>query len=196
MIFFISTCGLGLGILRFLIIIALAWGGIHKEKNRKKIQKYSPSVSVIVPAYNEEKVIIRTIESLELSDYPDFEIIVVDDGSTDQTYEVSRDAYPSRENVHVFQKSNAGKGIAINYGINHARGEIIIVIDADTLFEPSTITSLIEGFQHENIGAVSGNVKVGNRHSFLTKLQAIEYITSQNLDRRAYAAMNAITVVP
>ncbi len=195
-IFFISTFGLGLSMLRFLIIIALAWRGIHTQKNRKKIEKYTPSVSVIVPAYNEEKVIIRTIESLEQSDYPDFEIIIIDDGSSDQTYELTRDTYASRENVHVFKKENAGKGIAINYGINHADGEIIIVIDADTLFEPSTITSLIEGFQHENIWAVSGNVKVGNRHSFLTKLQAIEYITSQNLDRRAYAAMNAITVVP
>lgn len=191
----LSAFGLTLGILRFAIILSLAWRRFHHEK-KKKQREATPFVSVIVPAYNESSVIVRTLESLIASTYPHFETIVIDDGSTDNTYDVARTYADSHEKISVYTKENAGKGMAINHGIQHATGSIIIVIDADTLFETNTIAELMHGFTSEDIAAVSGNVKVGNRNSLLTRLQAIEYITSQNLDRRAYAMMNAITVVP
>lgn len=157
---------------------------------------YCPSVSVIVPAYNEEKVIVRTIESLLQNTYEHFDIIVVDDGSKDTTYETARQAFPDHTRVRVVTKENGGKGEAINHGIRLSESEIIIVIDADTLFDRDTIGLLARHFHDDRVAAVSGNVKVGNRHNLLTKMQALEYVTTQNLDRRAYDVLNTITVVP
>jgi cellulose synthase/poly-beta-1,6-N-acetylglucosamine synthase-like glycosyltransferase len=153
-------------------------------------------VSVIVPAYNEERVIAQTIRSLLASDYPEFEIIVVDDGSTDNTCEVVRNQFSDHTRVALFTKENAGKAEALNFGLRRARGEIIVALDADTMFEPTTISALARRFDDEHVGAVAGNAKVGNRINLITRWQALEYITSQNLDRRAFAQLNCITVVP
>ncbi len=155
------------------------------------------SVAVIIPAYNEEKVILTTIASLLASYHGErFEIIVVDDGSTDNTYAVAQKVYGDNPLIRIFRVENGGKPNALNFGITQTQADIIITLDADTIFSQDTIRNLVRHFDDPHLGAVAGNAKVGNRINLLTRLQALEYITSQNLDRRAFAVLNCITVVP
>ena len=149
-----------------------------------------------MPSYNEERVIARALDSLLASTYPRFEIIVVDDGSPDGTSAVVREQFAQEPRVRLFAKENGGKAEALNLGWRHAQGEIIVALDADTVFAPETIAALARNFADPRVGAVAGNAKVGNRINLITRWQALEYITSQNLDRRAFARLNCITVVP
>jgi cellulose synthase/poly-beta-1,6-N-acetylglucosamine synthase-like glycosyltransferase len=153
-------------------------------------------VTVLVPAHNEEKVIVRSIEALLASDYEPLEIVVIDDGSKDDTLAVVEHSFADEPRVRSFKKVNGGKAEALNFGIEHASGEIVIGMDADTLFAPDAISKLVRHFADERVGAVAGNAKVGNRINLLTRWQALEYITNQNLDRRAFDLLNCITVVP
>ena len=189
--------GIVLGIARLLFIGVLAiYRGWHKRK-RVFDATYAPSVAVVVPAFNEEKVILQTIASLLASDHPDrFEIIVVDDGSSDGTYPLARDTYAGEPRVRVYTKPNGGKPAALNFGLAQTQAEIVVALDADTVFARDTISKLVRHFADPRVGAVAGNAKVGNRRNILTYWQALEYITSQNLDRRAFDALNCITVVP
>ncbi|WP_366950123.1 glycosyltransferase [Accumulibacter sp.] len=158
---------------------------------------YSPSVTVVVPAFNEEKVIVQTIASLLACDPPrDFQIVVVDDGSSDATYRVACDAFGSDPRVRIFTKENGGKPAAPNFGLAQTQAEVIVALDADTIFARDTVRKLARHFEDPRVGAVAGNAKVGNRINLLTRWQALEYITSQNLDRRAFDVLNCITVVP
>lgn len=140
--------------------------------------------------------ILRTIESLLEQTYREKEIIIVDDGSQDHTAEKVRSQYENHPNVRLYTKENGGKSSALNYGIERAQGEIIICIDGDTILERRAVNHLVQYLQEENVGAVAGNVKVGNKTNILTRWQNIEYITAQNLDRRAFDMVNAITVIP
>jgi cellulose synthase/poly-beta-1,6-N-acetylglucosamine synthase-like glycosyltransferase/peptidoglycan/xylan/chitin deacetylase (PgdA/CDA1 family) len=198
----------------------------------------APTVSIIVPAYNEEVNAVGSVESLLNRDYPNFDIIFVDDGSTDNTFEKVRQAFAGHPKVKVFTKPNGGKASALNFGIAQSEAEFVVCIDADTKLKPDAVSRLMEHFapttakpatrnlsrnaapgitltsvsagQNEPeltsreeykartgiVGAVAGNVKVGNQVNMLTKWQSIEYISSQNFDRKAFAYLNAITVVP
>lgn len=122
--------------------------------------------------------------------------MVVDDGSKDATFERAREAYGTHPKVRCMTKENGGKGEAINFGMRHTEAEIVIVIDADTLFDADTVPLLVRHFVDPKVAAVSGNVKVGNRTNLLTRMQAFEYVSGQNLDRRAYDALQSNTVVP
>jgi cellulose synthase/poly-beta-1,6-N-acetylglucosamine synthase-like glycosyltransferase/peptidoglycan/xylan/chitin deacetylase (PgdA/CDA1 family)/spore germination protein YaaH len=195
----IFLIGIVLGVGRMAVIGLLAFAQFLRSRKREHEhfgEQHRPLVSVIVPAYNEEKVILRTIESLLASDYPHFEVIVADDGSTDSTYEMVRDRFGGHPKVSVFTKQNGGKAEALNFGWRMAKGDVIIALDADTIFAPKTISALAHRFADPTIGAVAGNAKVGNRINIVTKWQAMEYVTSQNFDRRAFASLNCITVVP
>ncbi|MCC6446881.1 MAG: glycosyltransferase [Armatimonadetes bacterium] len=185
-----------LGFSRVLITAALALFQSKRASRRAFDAAFAPSVSVVIAAYNEEKVIVRTVEAILESDYPDLEVIVVDDGSRDHTAEAVAERFAQEPKVRLLSKPNGGKASALNLGIRHARGEILVSLDADTLFARETISRLVRHFRCPEVGAVSGNVKVGNLVNFLTRWQAIEYITSQNFDRRAYDLLNCITVVP
>ncbi len=162
----------------------------------------APLVSIIVPAYNEEVNAVSALRNLLRTDYPHFEIIFVDDGSKDATYEKVSAAYSAHPAVRVLSKPNGGKASALNYGIRHSTADFVICIDADTKLLPNAVSLLMRHFEpsvtegHHPVGAVAGNVKVGNEVNAITRWQAIEYITSQNFDRKAFAAVNAITVVP
>ncbi|HEX7586116.1 MAG TPA: polysaccharide deacetylase family protein [Patescibacteria group bacterium] len=196
---FLFKTGIVLGILRLLFIGTLAiiqWTKCRFGSRCKYFPGNLGKVSVIVPAYNEEKVILATMKALLNSDYPDFEIIVIDDGSQDRTYEILQSAFSEDNRVKFFTKQNGGKATALNFGISYSEAEIIVTLDADTLFAPDAISKLARHFSNPAVGAVAGNAKVGNRINILTRWQALEYITSQNLDRRAFELMNAITVVP
>lgn len=191
--------GIVLGLVRLGAIGALAFAQWVRSRRRERHhsgEQYEPFVSIIVPAYNEERVIEATLRSLLNSDYDNFEIIVIDDGSQDRTSEVVREHFGEQPLVRLFTEPNAGKAAALNLGLRHAKGDVIVALDADTQFPGNTIRMLARRFVDPEIGAVAGNAKVGNRINIVTRWQALEYITSQNMDRRAFASLNCITVVP
>ncbi|HEY6805777.1 MAG TPA: glycosyltransferase [Pyrinomonadaceae bacterium] len=195
----IFLIGILLGLGRLLFVGSLAFAQWVRSRRRERIhagENYAPLVSVIVPAYNEELVISKTIRSLLASDYHNYEIVVVDDGSQDNTSKIVRDEFGENEHVKLLTIKNAGKAAALNIGLQHSHGEIIVALDADTLFASQTIGALAHRFYDPALGAIAGNAKVGNRINIVTRWQALEYITSQNMDRRAFASLNCITVVP
>lgn len=194
---YLFLIGIFLGAARLVFIGTLAIIEHWRERHAVYDPGYSPTVAVIVPAFNEEKVILQTVTSLLASDHPpNFEIVVVDDGSTDETYRRCVEAFADEPRVRVFTKPNSGKPDALNFGTLHTSSEIVIALDADTLFARDTISKLIRHFANPKVGAVAGNAKVGNRINLLTRWQALEYVTSQNLDRRAFNLLNCVTVVP
>lgn len=183
------------GAIRLAAIIVLAT--YQRFQSRRSLPEYTPTVTVIVPAYNEERVIASTVRSLLNQVYAgELQILVVDDGSPDDTFGVMMRDFGDDPRVKTYRKENGGKAVALNFGIARARGEIIVCLDADTQFTPSTVARLVAPLRDQRVGAVAGNAKVGNRHNLVTRWQALEYVTSQNLDRRAFAVLNAITIVP
>jgi len=155
-----------------------------------------PSVTVLIPAHNEESVIVQTVTSVLHSDFKDLHLIVVDDGSTDTTGELLEENFSHQPRVRIIHQVNRGKAAALNLAMSQADSEIVVTIDADTEIEPDAISKLIRHFADPRVGAVAGNVKVGNRSRWLTRWQALEYITSQNMEKRAFGLLNCITVVP
>lgn len=194
----------------FLVLGFLRLGFMYylmvKEKRLERRRNYpaltkdnAPHVSIIVPAYNEEVNCVRTVKTLLREDYPSFDIIFVDDGSKDHTLERIHQAFDGNSRVRILGKPNGGKASALNYGIAHTDADFVVCIDADTQLRPDAVSRLMQHFlldKEHRIGAVAGNVKVGNQRNMLTRWQAIEYTTSQNFDRMAYSYINAITVVP
>ena len=181
-------------------ILLLAFFAI-KEYRKEKKETFPPlpgnrHVSIIVPAYNEEVNAVRSVNNLLKSGYPDFDIIFVDDGSKDSTYEKVSAAFKGDARVQVMTKPNGGKASALNYGISRSGAEYVLCIDADTNLATNALGLLARHFGDAQVGAVAGNVKIGNEVNILTRWQSIEYITSQNFDRNAFARINAITVVP
>jgi cellulose synthase/poly-beta-1,6-N-acetylglucosamine synthase-like glycosyltransferase/peptidoglycan/xylan/chitin deacetylase (PgdA/CDA1 family)/spore germination protein YaaH len=158
--------------------------------------EYQPSVTVLIPAYNEETVIRDTVRSALSSEYPKLEVLVVDDGSVDRTAELVRADFGRDPRVRLLMQSNHGKPSALNHGLSEATGEIVVSIDADTIVDPDAIRLLVRHFADPKVAAVAGNVKVINRNRWLTRWQALEYITSQNLEKRAFDLLNCIPVVP
>ncbi len=186
---------IGLGITRAVILIVLS-ALRRRPSTRLRPVMNGPKVGIIVPAYNEEKVIAKTVRSLLASQYWNFEILIVDDGSRDGTVALCEREFGNDPRVRIFTKPNGGKSSALNFGFTRTDAEIIVALDADTIFTPHTIGWLAGRFSDPRIGAVAGNAKVGNRVNILTRWQATEYITSQNLDRRAFELLNCVTVVP
>ena len=186
-----------LGILRALTLSGLALVGARRE-SRTVSPPIDPKrfVSVLIPAYNEERVIERSVRQVLASERVELEVIVIDDGSSDRTSAVVNEHFAGDPRVRLLTIPNGGKANALNLGLGLANGEIVIALDADTQFEPTTIARLSRWFVDERIGAVAGNAKVGNRINLVTKWQALEYITAQNLERRALAQLGAMTVVP
>jgi peptidoglycan-N-acetylglucosamine deacetylase len=171
----------------------------HRTEMATGESAFRPAVAVLVPAFNEEKVINRTIRSVLDSTYPNLHVVVIDDGSTDHTYEVAREQFAKEiasGQVTVLRQENGGKAKALNYGLQFVTEEIYVGIDADTLIANDAIAYLVPHFQDERVGAMAGNAKVGNRVNLWTRWQALEYITSQNFDRRALNTFSAVCVVP
>jgi peptidoglycan-N-acetylglucosamine deacetylase len=165
-----------------------------------EVASYKPKVAVLIPAYNEEKVIVRTVHAALNSSYPNLRVIVIDDGSRDRTLEVARNAFAEEEaegRVLILTKPNSGKAAALNYGIEHIEdAELFVGIDADTIIASDAIARLVPHFINPKVGAIAGNAKVGNRVNLWTRWQALEYITSQNFERRALDVLGAVSVVP
>jgi cellulose synthase/poly-beta-1,6-N-acetylglucosamine synthase-like glycosyltransferase/spore germination protein YaaH/peptidoglycan/xylan/chitin deacetylase (PgdA/CDA1 family) len=155
-----------------------------------------PGVTVLIPAHNEETVIVQTVESVLLSDLSNIQVVVVDDGSSDRTLELLESNFGKNAGVQIIHQVNRGKAAALNNALTQAKTEFVVTIDADTEIEPDAIRKLLRHFSDPKVGAVAGNVKVGNRSRWLTRWQALEYITSQNMEKRAFDLLNCITVVP
>jgi cellulose synthase/poly-beta-1,6-N-acetylglucosamine synthase-like glycosyltransferase/peptidoglycan/xylan/chitin deacetylase (PgdA/CDA1 family) len=188
-IFFVA---IALGILRALSLTILAATAPRDTPPDHADQL----ISVLIPAFNEARVIESSVHRVLASRDAHIEVIVIDDGSKDGTGDIVERVFAGEPRVQLLRLPNGGKAHALNRGLELARGEIIVALDADTQFEPETIARLARWFARPGIGAVAGNAKVGNRVNIVTRWQAIEYVTAQNLERRALARLDAIMVVP
>ncbi|MDQ7911498.1 bifunctional polysaccharide deacetylase/glycosyltransferase family 2 protein [Phytohabitans sp. ZYX-F-186] len=179
------------------LAVQLACARVHVRRVGRRAReplRYLGPVSVVVPAYNESANIAATVRSLLASDYPRVEVIVVDDGSTDGTADiVERMRLPG---VRVVRQANAGKPAALNTGIAHARGDILVLVDGDTVFEPDAVGRLVQPLRDPDVGAVSGNTKVANRRGLLGRWQHLEYVIGFNLDRRMFDVLRCMPTVP
>lgn len=176
-----------------MLFVPMAVLSKHKEDIQPDVKSY-PKVSVIIPAYNEEKVIANTIEALLETKYPKKEIIFVDDGSKDNTLRI---ATRYKDRIKILHKENGGKSTALNYGIQYSTGEIIVIVDADTIIGRQSLKEIVKGFEvNEHVAAVAGNIKVRNATNWITKCQALEYITGIQIVRRAFDVFGSITIVP
>lgn len=157
-----------------------------------------PMVSLVVPAYNEGPVIEAAIASLLVLDYPNYEVLVVDDGSSDDTYDKALAAARASRfvPVRVITKKNGGKADALNTGMMHARGEFILNMDGDTKLSANTLRACIRHFDDPRMGAVAGNVKVYNRENLWTRVQALEYVEGLAMARKAQSFMRSVNIIP
>lgn len=194
MLSWLFYAAIALGIVRAVMMAGLAW--LQARRRTRTPPVWTPTVSVIIPAYNEERVIVASVRRVLASEYPDVQVIVADDGSRDGTSALVRDAFADDPRVRLLTLVNGGKAAALNRALLDAKGDVVIALDADTQFEPLTIARLARWFADPRIGAVAGDARVGNRVNLVTRWQAIEYITAQNLERRALAGFDAMTVVP
>jgi len=181
---------------RALIIGLLALIEKMRTDHHATVKQPLPSVSVLIPAYNEEGVIVQTVRAALATVLADLRVIVVNDGSKDRTGALLDAEFSRDPRVQIIHQPNQGKAAALNHALAQATTDIVVTIDADTEVEPEAVPFLLRHFADPTVGAVAGNVKVGNRTRWLTRWQALEYITSQNLEKRAFDLLNCITVVP
>jgi peptidoglycan/xylan/chitin deacetylase (PgdA/CDA1 family)/spore germination protein YaaH/GT2 family glycosyltransferase len=187
---------ISLGVLRSIGLASLASLLRRPQPMAAPEDTCDPLVTVIIPAFNEERVIEASVRRVLESDYRQLQIIVADDGSKDLTSAIVREAFASNPRVELLTLVNGGKAAALNRALKDARGGVIVALDADTQFERETISRLVRWFADPAIGAVAGNAKVGNRVNLVTRWQGVEYVTAQNLERRALTRLDAIMVVP
>lgn len=155
-----------------------------------------PAVTVLIPAHNEEAVVVQTVKSVLASSVQSLHVVVVNDGSSDNTGPLLDDSFGNDPRVRIIHQVNRGKAAALRRALEEAHTAIVVTIDADTEIEADAIAKLLRHFSDPTVGAVAGNVKVGNRSRWLTRWQALEYVTSQNMEKRAFDLLNCITVVP
>lgn len=156
-----------------------------------------PAVTVLIPAYNEAGYIGPCIDSVLASDYPDgkLRVVVIDDGSSDDTLTEARGRAGDR--VTVLRKSNGGKHSALNYGLRHTESALVMGIDGDSIVAPDAVKNLIETYESRpEACAIAGNIRVRNRDNTITRIQALEYIVSINMFRRALDVVGLVKVVP
>ncbi|MFG2829488.1 bifunctional polysaccharide deacetylase/glycosyltransferase family 2 protein [Streptomyces sp. NPDC048434] len=188
----------GLGLLRLAMLVFFARAHVRRltrfRPGSPRLREVMEPVTVLVPAYNEEAGIESTVRSLLASTHRQLQVIVIDDGSTDRTADLAARIDDPR--VGVIRQSNAGKAAALNTGLAHARYDIVVMVDADTVFEPDAVYRLIQPLAHPVVGAVSGNTKVGNRRRLLGRWQHLEYVFGFNLDRRMFEVLECMPTVP
>ncbi|MFG3703257.1 bifunctional polysaccharide deacetylase/glycosyltransferase family 2 protein [Micromonospora sp. NPDC047670] len=184
-----------LGVARLLVQVCCAQVHVRRVRRPRRVPPaITAPVSVIVPAYNEAANIAATVRSLVASDYPTLEVIVVDDGSSDDTAGIVERL--RLRGVRVIRQANAGKPAALNTGIRAARADLLVLVDGDTVFQPDTVRRLVQGFADPTVGAISGNTKVANRRRLLGRWQHLEYVIGFNLDRRMYDVLECMPTIP
>lgn len=191
---FVTTLTLVLAVSLGNVLLTLLYK--RRERRRKYSPKYLPDVTIIVPAYNEGVVVAKTVQSLRQSEYPKLDILLVDDGSQDDTWQVMLGLVDKYDNVHAIHQENTGKAGAINLGLTQTDSPVIVCADADTIFPPDCIGKLVRHFNDPAVGAVAGMVQVGNARGIITSWQALEYMVSIGLERNAQAQLGSVMVVP
>jgi cellulose synthase/poly-beta-1,6-N-acetylglucosamine synthase-like glycosyltransferase len=186
----------GLALARLALQITAAHRHVRRSRRYARRYRYFGAVSVVIPAYNEAANIAGTVRSLAATDYPDVEIVVVDDGSTDATADIVQHLRLSRPGLRLIRQANAGKPAALNAGIAAARADLLILVDGDTVFAPDAIGRLVQPFADPLVGAVSGNTKVANRERLLGRWQHLEYVVGFNLDRRLFDLGECMPTIP
>lgn len=184
-------------ILRQALLLYGAWRRL-KELPQQQSMVHYPAVSVIIPAYNEEAVIEASLNSLLRLDYPSYEIIMVDDGSSDKTVELAREIERADQSgkLRIISQTNSGKASALNTGLMHARGELVLCVDSDSKLAPDSLKWGVEHFKDPRVAAVAGHVEVANTQHLITRFQQLEYLVSQNFIRRGLAWLGVVTVIP
>lgn len=188
-------------LLRYFGILSFAYLYLN-EYTFKSSKNYFPFVSIIVPVYNESRVIRASVESLLKLDYSNYEIIIVNDGSTDDTKEVAETLVGYKKGllsdikISLINQPNGGKSRALNSGLKHSQADIILCMDGDSQLSPESVKLAVRHFEDPKIGAVAGNVKVLNRKKFLTDLQALEYIEGLNMARSAQSYIRLVNIIP
>lgn len=188
-------------LLRYLIILLMAYLNLNKYTFENE-NDFHPFVSIVIPAYNEEKLLKYTVNSMLELNYPNYEIIIVNDGSTDNTREIAEAFAGYRKGkykdikITLINKENSGKAAALNAGIKYSEAEFILCMDSDSQASPDSLKRGIRHLINSSVGAVAGNVKVLNRGMFLTDLQALEYMEGLNLARSAQSYIKLVNIVP
>lgn len=185
-------------IARYLILLWFSFMQQLEFLRQREDTGYRPLVTVLVPAYNEERVLEPALKSLLAQEYPYFEVIVIDDGSLDQTYLVAQKFVGDygKASIRALRQPNRGKAAALNMGISVAKGELVLCMDADSNLVPGAISSMVQHFTDRTVAAVAGNVKVRNRKNLWTKLQALEYIEGLNMVRQAQSFFRSVNIIP
>src|SRR5687767_3019129 len=185
-------------VLRYVVLLWLSYLHHIGTRNEERGSPADASVSILVPAFNEGPVIEAAIGSLLELDWPSFEIIVIDDGSTDDTYEraCTLEGTHGAATVRVIRKANAGKASALNTGLAVASSPFVLCMDADSRLSRDTLRRAMRHFRNPRIGAVAGNVKVVNRGTLWTRLQALEYLEGLNMARRAQGFLRVVNIIP
>jgi cellulose synthase/poly-beta-1,6-N-acetylglucosamine synthase-like glycosyltransferase len=193
-------------VLTFLIVLVARYGlllwlaYLHHIESRGAVSSDGPAprVTIIVPVYNEATVIVAALRSLLALRYPAFDILVVDDGSTDQTFEraTSLQGRYGAVTLRVVRKLNGGKASALNTGLALAKTPFVLCMDGDSRLTPDTLWHAMRHFADPRVAAVAGNVKVVNRNNMWTRLQALEYVEGLNLARRAQGYLHAVNIIP
>lgn len=184
---------IAIGLFRSLSILFISF---FRRRSTVEYSGTMPSAAIIIPAFNEAVVIVKSVQAALNSSYPRFSVVVVDDGSTDETLSRLRSHFEDDPRVRILTQPNRGKWAALNHGISVTNADIAVCIDADTQIDPKALMWLCRHFSDPKIGAVAGKVRVGNRTRLLARLQALEYTTAQNIDRWALERLNAMLVVP
>lgn len=188
-------------LVRYFMILFFAYLYVN-EYTFLEENHFAPFVSIIVPVYNEGKVLAKSIASLLNLNYKNYEIIIVNDGSTDNTADIAEQFVGFKQGkynqikISLINKENGGKSTALNAGIKYAEAEFILCMDGDSQLSPDSLRTAVRHFKDKNIGAVAGNVKVLNRRRFLTDLQALEYIEGLNMARSAQSFIRAVNIIP
>lgn len=185
-------------VVRYLLLLWLGYLQHQEARRQSDAGDPMPPVTIVVPVFNEEAVIGAALRSLLALDYPAFDIVVVDDGSTDRTPEIL-DAMAGRwgrATLRVVRKRNGGKAAALNTGLALARTEFVLCMDGDSRLAPGTLRAAMHHFADPRVGAVAGNVKVVNRTNLWTRLQALEYVEGLNMARRAQGFLHAVNIIP
>jgi poly-beta-1,6-N-acetyl-D-glucosamine synthase len=187
------TCFFGLFTSFYFLIVLFE---NRKDLKDKKLKKF-PFVSIIVPAYNEQKTLKKTIDSLLNLKYPKdkYEILIIDDGSTDKTWEIAKKLQKTSNIVKAFHQKNAGKGSALNFALKKAKGEFVGALDADSFVDPDALIAIISRFTHPKIMAVTPSMKVYRATKFLEVIQEVEYVLGIFL-RKIFAFVGSIHVTP
>jgi len=182
---------------RHLFIIWLSYLA-HLEEEAPEAPDFTPGVTILVPAYNEGLLIGESLKSLLALDYPDYEILVIDDGSTDNTHALASQFEGDYGNarVRVITKQNSGKANSLNVGIELSENDFVVCMDGDSKLSSDTVRKGIAHFLDRDVGGVAGNVKVINRDRLWTKLQTLEYIEGLNVMKKAEGFLRIVNIVP